>query len=171
MLDWRKIALVRCKIMKVAVFSDTHGNYAHAVKALDTLKKIGQIIHLGDTMDDAEMMEQATGQSLIKVPGNCDFTASAPRELLRSIAGKNVFMTHGDRYNVKNGLEQLCVKAMSIRADIVLFGHTHQPFIENMNGILFFNPGSLSDRCESRSYGLLHISPQNIRAEIIPCET
>lgn len=154
--------------MKVAVFSDTHGNYAHVFTALDSLSGVGHIIHLGDTIDDAEMIEQVVGATLIKVPGNCDCCASAPREQLRSIAGRNFFIVHGDRYNVKDGLERLRLKAESIGADIVLFGHTHRPFAETIDGILFFNPGSLSDRCETRSYGLLRISADSVSAEIIP---
>lgn len=157
--------------MKVAVFSDTHGDYAHVCTALDSLEDVEHIIHLGDTMDDAEIIEQILGAPLIKIPGNCDCCASAPREQLCSIAGKNFFIVHGDRYNVKEGLERLRLKAESVGADIVLFGHTHRPFAETINGVLFFNPGSLSDRCEVRSYGLLRISDDNIQAEIIPVET
>ncbi|MBI1920178.1 MAG: metallophosphoesterase [Geobacter sp.] len=153
--------------MKVAVFSDTHGNYAHVCTALDSLGDVGHIIHLGDTFDDAEMIEQIVGAPLIKVPGNCDSCASAPLEQLRSIAGRNFFIAHGDRYNVKDGLERLRIKAESVGADIVLFGHTHRPLAETIDGILFFNPGSLSDRCEVRSYGLLRISADSIQAEII----
>ena len=31
-----------------------------------------------------------------------------------------------------------------MQPDVVVFGHTHKPFCETVNGILFLNPGSVT---------------------------
>ena len=52
-------------------------------------------------------------------------------------------------------------------SDIVCFGHTHKPFNESINGIKFFNPGSLAnDIGEENSFGLLEIDAEKISLKI-----
>ncbi len=54
------------------------------------------------------------------------------------------------------------------KVDAIVFGHSHQPMNEKINGILFFNPGSATDIVFApyRSYGILNIST-NIQGRII----
>jgi hypothetical protein len=53
--------------------------------------------------------------------------------------------------------------------DIILYGHSHQPFAGHEDGIFFFNPGSAaSGRFQgTATCGLLHLG-REIRAEILP---
>ena len=69
-------------------------------------------------------------------------------------------LCHGDRYQVKNTLTPLRLRGEEMGADIVCFGHTHQPLYEEGTPILL-NPGSaakprLPD--QSPSWGLLEIT-------------
>jgi putative phosphoesterase len=154
--------------MKFLILSDTHGNYPLAVRAIEQTGRVDRIIHLGDEMEDARIIEKIVGRPVIKVPGNCDLDATAPRELCKTIAHKRIFLTHGDRYNVKAGLTQLHKKALEERAQIVLFGHSHLAAIETIDGILFINPGSLQSFRTTPTYAVLSIAPDGISAQIVP---
>ncbi len=63
---------------------------------------------------------------VMAVKGNCDFD-NVEDELIFMIEDKVIFLCHGDKYNVKYGLDEIEAKAKSIDADIVIFGHTHTP--------------------------------------------
>ncbi|RII27670.1 MAG: YfcE family phosphodiesterase [Geobacter sp.] len=156
--------------MRILVISDTHGNYPSAVRAIDQAGQSDHIIHLGDVADDATAMEHALGKSVIKVAGNCDPTSTVPKELCISFAGRNIFITHGDSYNVKSGLSQLRKKARSTKSHVVLYGHTHMADITRSEGILFVNPGSLAEACTTKSFARLIISGNRISAEIVSVE-
>lgn len=152
--------------MKILVVSDTHGNY---LPILQFLKETGAelLIHLGDEISDAILLEHLLDIPVIKVSGNCDHGAKEPRELLESIAGSRFFITHGDLYRVKNGLDRLVAKAAGIKAQVALFGHTHRPLIIKQDGVLLINPGTLMAASDSKSYVLLTVKSADISAEII----
>lgn len=152
--------------MKILVTSDTHGNYMAPVA---TLEESGaeMLIHLGDEINDAHTLDLVIDIPILKVPGNCDLGAREPRELVETISGKKLLITHGDLYRVKSGLEKLKQRALDIKADIVLFGHTHIPMILKDNGILYVNPGSMMQGDRGKSCALITLSKNNISAEII----
>lgn len=153
--------------MRIIVFADTHGNYPEAVKAVDTAEPVDLIIHLGDELQDADAIGIATGAPLLVVAGNCDPSHPAPREQCVELAGVRVFMTHGDRYLVKAGMANLMKKALAEKARVALFGHTHLPLIQDLEGVLLVNPGTLSNRGSSKSYALLTIHNGSVTARLI----
>lgn len=159
--------------MKIAVLSDTHGNYALAVKTLEGIPDIDCIIHLGDTLADAEIIECALECPTIKIAGNCDTDHDAPKEVLLTLQDIVLFATHGDSYGVKADLERLRRKAALLNTQTVLYGHTHSAGISRENGILCINPGCLKRTAEHLSYALLTIERGTVTAEIIsiPSET
>lgn len=127
--------------MKIAIVSDTHGDIADLVLALRATKP-DRFIHLGDYESDARAIARETKLPYDAVGGNCDGSRN-PGKLL-TIDGKNVFLTHGHMFCVKMNLTRLYYHALEIGAEVVFFGHTHRPFLENSGGILFCNPGSAS---------------------------
>jgi uncharacterized protein len=152
--------------MKLLILSDTHDNYPLAIKALEHAGDIDQIIHLGDGVDDARIIEYISEKPVIMVAGNCDSIASVPRDIRTMIARKEFFLTHGHNYHVKSGLTQLYNKAVAEEVSIVLYGHTHIAAIETINDVMFVNPGCLRHNTFT-SYATLSISAGNISAEII----
>ena len=144
--------------MLVAVVSDTHRSDS-CVKSIKTLIKDADIlIHLGDNVEDAEELEREFKGEVYIVAGNCDFSRKYPKDRLIEIEGKKIFMTHGDLYAVKVGLNSIYYKGREIEADIVLFGHTHQAMIERTNELILMNPGSPSlPRLSKKSIGFISI--------------
>ena len=56
--------------------------------------------------------------------------------ILMEINGKKVYFTHGHKYNI----EVIPYEDF----EIMIYGHIHQGFIEEKEGYLFANPGSIS---------------------------
>jgi uncharacterized protein len=152
--------------MRIMVVSDTHGNSLAPLTLLDG-SAADMLIHLGDVIADADFIEPLLDIPLIKVPGNCDHLAIAPRERIETIAGRRFLITHGDIHSVKNGLEDLARKAMENKAAVVLFGHTHIPFVQKQDGVLYVNPGTLKTGSAVKSYAILTLTGSAVTAEII----
>jgi putative phosphoesterase len=143
--------------MRFLILSDTHGNYPLAFRALEMAGPVDRIFHLGDGIEDARLIEEITGREIVKVPGNCDISASDPGDVTAVFAGKRFFITHGDRYGVKRDLARLSARAREEQAEIVLYGHTHVGAVELLDGTMFVNPGCLRYKWPTASYALLEV--------------
>jgi putative phosphoesterase len=153
--------------MKIAILSDTHGNYPLAIHALDRISDLDCIIHLGDTLDDADIIECALEMPVIKLAGNCDAAPKVPRELFMTVSNVKIFLSHGDLYRVKNGIDRIHEKASCENAAIVLYGHTHVPAIQKKGEILLINPGSLKESAHQQTLAILSITNGEATAEIV----
>ena len=153
--------------MKIAVLSDTHGNYPLAIQMLDRFSNLDCIIHLGDTLQDADVIECALDVPVVKLAGNCDTSPKAPRELLLTINAMTFLLSHGDLYRVKTGMERIYQKASSENAAVVLYGHTHVPAIQKQGKILLVNPGTLKEAASKQSLAILTIQNSEVSAEIV----
>ena len=129
---------------KVLVISDTHGRTNNLDKILPLVQPIDQLLHLGDVGRDVDYIEVVAGCPCCFVAGNNDFTSELPRERLIKLNGVSIFMTHGHYHYVNARKDFIQSAAVQRGARIALFGHTHVPFCEEMNGVLVANPGSLS---------------------------
>lgn len=153
--------------MNLLVLSDTHGNYPLAFRAIDQVGPVDHIIHLGDGLDDAVIIEDITGIPMSKVAGNCDFSASVASDMTIILGGHSIFATHGHKYGVKSGFSGLWEKAVDTSSSIVLFGHTHLPLIQKVNDVLFVNPGCLSQSCQPTTCAVLSIGAETLTADIV----
>lgn len=154
--------------MKILVISDSHGNLWSVKKVLDKVKNIDMIFHLGDNVRDAIKIEGRVDCPVKCVKGNTDF-GNAPLELVEYIKDKRFLLTHGHKYGIKSDLNRLYYTARENDYHVVLFGHTHQPHNEIVDGILFFNPGSIGDKRwqPNETYGVLTVDEQgNVQADI-----
>ena len=79
--------------------------------------------------------------------------------------GKKIFITHGHLYNVKYTLNNLYYAAREKNADIVCFGHTHNPMSEYVDGLYVLNPGSCHGY--GASYAYIDVTPQGIMTNIL----
>ena len=120
--------------MKILVLSDSHSS---SIKI--DLSSFDYAFHCGDRGFSK------LSDDVIYVKGNCDF--SGDKEKLVEINGKKIFITHGNLYNVKINYMNLYYKALELKADIVLFGHTHKQIVFSEDNILFINPGAYEDGC------------------------
>ena len=156
--------------MKSLIVSDTHGRHSAFDKALKEAGKIDALVHLGDTEGGEDYIEAVCGCPAYVLAGNNDFFSDNLREMEVVFGTKKAFMTHGHYYYVSLGPERIIEEGKMRNADIVMFGHTHKPFLEMIDGMIVLNPGSLSyPRQEGRkgSYIMMEIEPDcDVKCEI-----
>lgn len=147
--------------MKILVLSDTHGDIDKAEKAIRNNKDIELVIHLGDYFRDAQKLSGLfPGMRIEYIYGNSDFMIDdVPAEKMLEIEGKKIFITHGHRYSVKWDYDKLYKKAEELKADLLLFGHTHIADIVCKGNYYVVNPGSISDPRDNsnESYAIVQI--------------
>ncbi len=157
--------------MRILVVSDTHGNLSKVYKVVNSISNlIDGIIHCGDIVDDADALRaRYTDLKIYNVRGNCDYGSAVPNEDVFVLGGKKFFVTHGDLYGVNWSIDRLCYKGAEIGADVCLYGHTHIPVVDNYNGMVIMNPGSLtSPRGGSTfSYGIIKIENGIVMPSIV----
>ena len=151
--------------MELLVISDSHGNYAQALKAHQLAGPVDHIIHLGDGAEDARLMEEVLEVPVHRVAGNCDPDYELPRELTLEFGGCRILLTHGNTHLVKSGLKQLIRKGIEVGATVVLYGHTHLPAVTSAEGMLLVNPGALKSGFPA-SYAILSLDGTEARAKI-----
>lgn len=142
------------------IFSDSHGRIEKAVDIIRKHPKAEAVFHCGDIGDDDGVLRQATPHAVAIVRGNCDYKPSLPTEIVTTFAGKKIAMCHGHQYLMYGGIDPLKYWAKEREADIVLFGHTHIPFVEQSSALTVINPGSISKPRQEgykKSYAVLEI--------------
>ena len=143
-------------MMKALVMADTHGHRARIAQAVTRFSDVDIILHLGDNSRDADVIRGLTKTPVYAVRGNCDIASDTETELLLTLEGVRVLLTHGHRQNVKTSLLNLGLYAQEQEANVALFGHTHLPTEQYYENILLYNPGSLGEPRNLRpSVGLL----------------
>ncbi|MBP7332472.1 MAG: metallophosphoesterase [Firmicutes bacterium] len=153
--------------MRVIVFSDSHGRLDYARRALKEAGPVELLLHAGDFYRDALALAGASSLPVIAVTGNCDGADAGPAEELFELAGHKLLITHG-HLNGGTRTGSLLHKAKEYGAEAVISGHTHISQVITMDGILFFNPGSISRPRDQDlpSYGLLEIEEESIAPSI-----
>lgn len=162
--------------MEFLIFSDSHGNSNRMQRAINVQPKEPlAIFYLGDGFQDTQKLE-LRGISLYAVKGNCDLfwgdeNGECPYEQITAVGSHRALLTHGAKYDVKCGLGPLIETAVRQDADIVLYGHTHQPSLDTVSvgteicgkilerPLYLFNPGSIG---YGGSFGTLTIQGENV---------
>jgi putative phosphoesterase len=132
--------------MKYLVISDLHvPERAKEIPPgiLKEAKNVDGIICAGDftTKEVFEKLKEAN-KNLIAVKGNCD-RFSLPEYSVFFQEGRKIGVIHSHIFGRGNFL-LLEEFAKSENLDIIVFGHTHFPFLEKRGNILMINPGSLT---------------------------
>ena len=147
--------------MNILVISDSHGYNDQIRKVLEKEKTFDILFHLGDLQCWEDEIREMTDKPALMVAGNCDLFSSLPEHLVTNMEGHRLFLTHGNHHGVSGGTGRLVRETIRHNCDIVLYGHTHMPSIqETAAGILVLNPGSVTYPRQSgrkASYMLLEL--------------
>lgn len=139
--------------MKILIVSDSHGNMLAVREAIKKEQPIDMLFHCGDVEGNVNLIEDMAGCPCHVVSGNCDFFSGLPKEKIVEVSDKKFFITHGHNYGVSYGSDRLFYLAKQCGYDVVMYGHTHVPFIEKQEGVWIINPGSISrPRTSTREY-------------------
>ena len=145
--------------MRLLVISDSHrkGNIVEDIIQKEPTAR--HIFFLGDNTSDIEDFQYLYRDREFHIcSGNCDFVKEFPLYDIISIAGHNIFYTHGHEFSVKSSTGVLLQKAKNLGCDIVLYGHTHISLIQYEDGVYVVNPGSCAQsRSGPCSYAVIDI--------------
>ena len=155
--------------MKALIVSDSHGRHTYLEKALKKVGKIDLFIHLGDIEGGEEYIDSLISCEKAMVSGNNDYFTSLERDKVLDIGKYKAFLTHGHRYRVNFGTDDIKEHGILNEYDIVMFGHTHKPVVLQEDGVYIINPGSISQPrqeggrpsfvlMELDSYGEIHFT-------------
>jgi putative phosphoesterase len=160
--------------MKIVVLSDTH----IPVNALDIPEKVYRdiesadlLLHAGDIVSiDFLNKLQGVCPKLKAVWGNMDeaeLRKILPQKQTIKVNKHTIGLIHC-RGAPLGLLEQAQNEFSKEKPDIIIFGHSHKPLAIEKNGILFFNPGSPTDKIFTtvNSYGIIIIN-DTIETKII----
>ncbi len=148
--------------MMLGVISDTHGLLRP--EAAEALRGSAMILHAGD-VGNPDILERLRELAPVQaVRGNVDrqkWARPLPAAQVVEVGGISIYMLHI--------LDDLDLKPEAAGFRVVLYGHSHQPKVEEKNGVLYFNPGSAGPRRFKLpvSVGKLFIEDGRARGEII----
>ena len=147
--------------MWVGVLSDSHGDVGRSEQAVKAMGAVDLVVHAGDFYQDALCLADRLGIDVHGVVGNCDRYGPGPQEEVLELCGHRVYLTHGHLYGVKQGLMRLAYRTQEVNAEMVIYGHTHVPQNEEVDGIRYLNPGSVAlPRIRGHyTYALIKLEP------------
>ena len=150
----------------LGVISDTHGLLRS--EAVEALRGSDRILHAGDVGAPEILEALAQIAPVTAVRGNVDgepWARTLPETEVVEAGGVCVFILHN--------LGQLDLKPEAAGFRVVVYGHSHQPRLEEKNGVLYFNPGSAGPRRFHLpvNVGKLVIEGGKVRAELVELKT
>ncbi len=155
------------------------------------------ILHAGDVDDPSALKPLSQVAPVIAVRGNIHFRdlsgggAELPHHVELTLHGRRVVVTHGHRrgtiglchtfvvavayklgFLTRKRINQRIARHLHRRfpqADVVIFGHTHEPFQTWIDRTFFFNPGAVSqEKKDMPSVGILTLGYGVLEARIVP---
>jgi len=155
------------------------------------------ILHAGDVDDPGALKPLSQVAPVIAVQGNFHLWdlsrggASLPHHVELTLCGRRMIVTHGLGRGMRGFLGHVapavaCQLGLLTRerinrriarrlhrrfpwADVVIFGHTHQPFQTWIDGTFFFNPGAVAqDEGRMPSVSILTLGRDVLEAELVP---
>jgi len=129
---------------------------------------VDHILHAGDIGDPMIELELKFIAPVTVVQGNVDVSLPFKLTEVVMLAAKKFLVHHiTNPWALSETLEQQIRKQ---QPNVVIFGHTHKPFAQLVDGIFFFNPGYAGKPKfgAARSVAILTVVGQEIRHEFIP---
>jgi len=179
----KHIKLQRIKTILVA--GDIVGYGANPNEVLQRLREEKAVMIAGDhdkyvlTLEDLRWFNEFAQQALIYTnrvltKENKTFLKSLKETYEVTIDGRKIFMVHGSPNDhlkeyvyARTPDTNLMAMLNKVKADILIMGHTHQPFVRRITGRLVVNPGSVGqprDFSSDSEYCIL--DPQYMQATI-----
>ncbi|MFZ5352483.1 MAG: metallophosphoesterase family protein [Bacillota bacterium] len=159
--------------MKIGVISDTH--ITRAGKTLpeavhEAFEGVDLILHAGDIMIEEVIIELEAIAPTTVVAGNNDgfelFAKYGKRRIIE-VNGFRIGLTHG--YGRGRSFMNAYYEFIDDKLDCIVYGHSHAPHNEIIDNVLYFNPGSPTNRRfqPQCSVGVLHLTETEVKGEII----
>ena len=158
--------------VKIGLISDTHLASPVEILPPEVARQfvgVDVILHAGDLVSMHVLDELRVVAPVQAVRGNADLVDCHSLPLTRIVeqGATRIGLCHGD--GSPHDLSQRVLQYFSGRnVDVIVFGHSHQPSIEERAGVVLVNPGSPTHprAGAERSVGILELSDSKIDARI-----
>ena len=152
------------------VLADTHmPRHARVLpeELVPYLEKADLVLHAGDLIEPSLLDVLAFYAPVRAVKGNVDPPdANLPEVLEFDFSGVRIAMVHDS--GLKEGRRNR-LKRRFPEARVIVFGHSHVPFLEDEDDLLLLNPGSPTDKRRQQYYtfALLRAEDGVVRTEVL----
>ncbi len=152
--------------MKIGVISDTHNFFDPRIPQL--FAGVEHILHAGDIGLPAILFQLEAIAPVTAVLGNMDDQSVRARETeIVELAGRKFLLHHiVNPHHVDDSIQ---ARIRREQPAVVVFGHSHKPFCETIDGVLFLNPGSAgkSRFGLKRTLAVLHCNQHELKTEFL----
>jgi putative phosphoesterase len=158
--------------MLIGVISDTHiPDRASKIPEIifSIFKDVEMIFHLGDLTSPHVKADLEKIAPTYCVQGNMDRYngLNLPKNKIIEVEGIKIGLNHGEVYP-RGDTQQLKYIALQLDVKVLITGHTHQAFINEIGDILLLNPGSPTvPRLTDPTVMILDVENGQVNAKII----
>lgn len=126
--------------MRIGLISDTHGRLRSEV--FDHFRDVQRILHAGDVGPPDLLVELEAVAPVTAVFGNTDgfpLRSQVPEQAELEMDGQTVVLVHGHQLGSPRPDS---LREAHPGADVIIYGHTHRPLVEDREGVMVVNPGA-----------------------------
>ncbi|MDY0395152.1 metallophosphoesterase family protein [Virgibacillus halophilus] len=161
------------EILKIIVTGDTHlpaGKKKLPEKLLEACRNADLILHTGDwkTLDVyRELSQYAAVKGVYGNADGEDITQVFPIREIFEVVGMRIGMVHG--HGEKKTTERRVLEIFEDdQADIIIFGHSHIPYVRYHGKTLLINPGSPTAKRKLPYFSFITLDiTECVQAEIV----
>jgi uncharacterized protein len=166
--------------MLIGLISDTHiPERASEIpeNVFQIFKDVEMILHAGDliSIEVKDILNDIAPTTCVQ--GNMDryYGTRLPERELIEVGGLKIGLNHGEVYP-RGDTQQLRYIGLEMGVDVLITGHTHSAFVNELEDLLLLNPGSPTvPRLSDPSVMLLDVDEGGVEAQIIkigksPCK-
>ncbi len=149
--------------MKIGVISDTHGLFDPKIP--EVFADVEHILHAGDVGTPEVLVQLEKLAPTTAVLGNVDVGLPLKDTEVVELAGRRFLLHHIVNPHALDA--RLRSRMQRAKPAAVIFGHTHKPFCDHIDGVLYLNPGSAGRARFNlpRCVVVLHTEEQALRVE------
>jgi putative phosphoesterase len=153
------------RVHTVGVISDTHGLLRP--EAVAALTGVERIVHAGDIGSPDVLTQLERLAPVVAVRGNNDrdaWAADIPETEVVEVGGVSLYVLHD--------LHELDLNPRAAGFAAVIAGHSHQPRLDERDGVIYLNPGSAGPRRFKLPISLarLTVTDSRVQARLLTLE-
>lgn len=152
----------------ITVISDTHGNLYDLDLMRGDFLSSDFIFFLGDGIFDMQKYYYEFENKVYMVKGNCDGFIGCSTELFLEVEGVKILLTHGHNFGVKQSRQRLAEFAKERDCTLCLYGHTHTPLVEEIDGVTLACPGALASHNYKKTFIQIKLDKGKFTLKTIP---
>ncbi len=165
--------------MRLGIVSDIHGQTDALGRAIGAMGAVDRLLCLGDSIQQGQFCNETVallrGSDALTIRGNheeaffagtgrrmrgvdpllADWLAARPASIAFEATGRRVLLVHStpwwSNHAYVSQLHPDFARFAAAEADVVLYGHTHQPVVQQVGDVLVVNPGSVGEGRPTRA--------------------